>query len=79
MLAVISPDWKVERQEDWDQISKLVSCHLFQMLLGARVLILSAGIKHEKSLATFKIISCKVSDIEFPLPVLPQPATEEDV
>ena len=30
-------------------------------------------------MATLKIISCKVSDIEFPLPVLPQPATEDDV
>ena len=44
------------------------------------IVILSAGFKHEKGFATFKIISCRVSDMEFPLlPVLPQPATEDDV
>ena len=36
MLSVISPDWKVDRQEDWDHISSLVSCYIFQMLLGAK-------------------------------------------
>lgn len=37
MLSVIRPDWKVDRQEDWDQISKVVSCDIFQMLLGGRL------------------------------------------
>ena len=37
-------------------------------------------IKHEREIvATLKIISCKVSDIEFPVPVLPQPATETEM
>ena len=36
MLSVISPGWK-DRQEDWDQISRLVSWDIFQMLLGARL------------------------------------------
>ena len=85
MLAVISPGWK-DRQEDWDHISRLVSWDIFQMLLGARLGQVSIGIdiigriKHEREIvATLEIISCKVSDIEFPLPVLPQPATETEM
>ena len=62
MLAVIRPDWKVDRQADWDQISKLVSCDLFQMLLAARigsvrrvlVLILSAELNIRNVLQPWK-------------------------
>ena len=43
MLSVISPGWK-DRQEDWDQMSRLVSWDIFQMLLGARLGQVSIGI-----------------------------------